>query len=36
MTATISQFEQVQNALEAAQKSFVQIQGLSLFQYINT
>jgi flagellar hook-associated protein 3 FlgL len=36
MVSTISQFEQVQNALEAAQKSFVQIQGMSLFQYIET
>jgi flagellar hook-associated protein 3 FlgL len=34
MVSTISQFEQVQNALSAAQKSFVQVQNLSLFQYI--
>ncbi len=33
--STISQYEQLQNALSAAQKSFVQTQGLSLFQYIN-
>jgi flagellar hook-associated protein 3 FlgL len=36
MVQTISQYEQVQNALSASQKSFVQIQQLSLFQYINT
>jgi flagellar hook-associated protein 3 FlgL len=36
MVSTITQFEQLQNSLEAAQKSFVQIQGMSLFQYINT
>lgn len=35
MTSAISQFLQVQNALTAAQKAFVQIQNLSLFQYIN-
>ena len=35
MVSTISQFQQVQNALSAAQKSFVQVQNLSLFQYIN-
>ncbi|QCP47802.1 flagellar hook-associated protein 3 [Trinickia violacea] len=35
MVSTISQYEEVQNALQAAQKSFVQIQGMSLFQYIN-
>jgi flagellar hook-associated protein 3 FlgL len=35
MVSAISQFEQLQNALSASQKSFVQMQGLSLFQYIN-
>jgi len=36
MVAAISQFEQLQNALSASQKTFVQTQNLSLFQYINT
>ncbi|WDD95599.1 flagellar hook-associated protein FlgL [Burkholderia sp. FERM BP-3421] len=35
MPAAISQFLQVQNALTATQKTFVQMQNLSLFQYIN-
>lgn len=35
MISAISQFEQLQNALSASQKSFVQMQNLSLFQYIN-
>ena len=35
LVSTISQFEQLQNALQAAQKSSVQVQGLSLFQYVN-
>ncbi|PCE31354.1 flagellar hook-associated protein FlgL [Burkholderia ubonensis] len=35
MVSTISQFTQLQNALTGAQKAFVQMQNLSLFQYIN-
>ncbi|WP_207005252.1 flagellar hook-associated protein FlgL [Trinickia mobilis] len=35
VAATISQFEQLQTSLSAAQKSFVQIQQMSLFQYVN-
>jgi len=35
MISAISQFEQLQNALSASQKTFVQTQGLSLFQYLN-
>lgn len=35
MVSTISQYEQVQNVLTAAQKSFAQTQSLSLFNYIN-
>lgn len=35
MVTTISQFTQLQNALTGAQKAFVQMQNLSLFQYIN-
>lgn len=35
MTAAISQYTQVENALTASQKSFATTQGLSLFQYIN-
>ncbi|UEP48022.1 flagellar hook-associated protein FlgL [Burkholderia ambifaria] len=35
MTTTISQYLQVQNALTGAQKAYVQLQNLSLFQYIN-
>jgi len=35
MVSAISKFQLTQNALEAAQKSFVQISGMSLFQYIN-
>ena len=35
MVSTISQFTQLQNALTGAQKAFVQLQNLSLFQYIN-
>jgi flagellar hook-associated protein 3 FlgL len=35
LPAAISQFLQVQNALTATQKTFVQMQNLSLFQYIN-
>ncbi|RQP32376.1 flagellar hook-associated protein FlgL [Burkholderia ubonensis] len=35
IVSTISQFTQLQNALTGAQKAFVQMQNLSLFQYIN-
>jgi len=35
MASTISQFLQTQNALTGAQKAFVQMQNLSLFQYVN-
>lgn len=35
MVTTISQYLQVQNALTGAQKAYVQLQNLSLFQYIN-
>jgi len=35
MISAISQFEQLQNALSASQKSFVSMQNLSLFQYLN-
>ncbi|KVN00982.1 flagellar hook-associated protein FlgL [Burkholderia stagnalis] len=35
LVTTISQFTQLQNALTGAQKAFVQMQNLSLFQYIN-
>ncbi|AJY14359.1 flagellar hook-associated protein FlgL [Burkholderia dolosa] len=35
MVSTISQYLQVQNALTGAQKAYVQLQNLSLFQYIN-
>ena len=35
MTAAISQYEQLSNALTASQKSFAATQNLSLFQYIN-
>ncbi|WP_179405422.1 flagellar hook-associated protein FlgL [Burkholderia guangdongensis] len=35
MVSTISQYTQLQNALTGAQKAFVQLQNLSLFQYIN-
>ncbi len=35
MVSTISQYLQTQNALTGAQKAFVQMQNLSLFQYIN-
>ncbi|MGU7769826.1 flagellar hook-associated protein FlgL [Burkholderia sp. MR1-5-21] len=35
MVSTISQYLQMQNALTGAQKAFVQLQNLSLFQYIN-
>lgn len=35
MVSAITKFEQTQNALAAAQKTFVQMQGMSLFQYIN-
>ena len=34
MVSAISNFELTQNALQAAQQSFVKIQGMSLFQYI--
>ncbi|MCO5400307.1 flagellar hook-associated protein FlgL [Ralstonia soli] len=34
-TSAISQFSQQQTALQAAQKTFASMQGLSLFQYIN-
>jgi len=32
--SAISKFQLTQNALQAAQQSFVKIQGMSLFQYI--
>lgn len=35
IVSAISQFSQLQNALTGAQKAFVQMQNLSLFQYIN-
>ncbi|KVG08092.1 flagellar biosynthesis protein FlgL [Burkholderia vietnamiensis] len=35
MVTTISQYLQVQNALTGAQKAYVQLQNLSLFQYVN-
>ncbi|AOJ75727.1 flagellar hook-associated protein FlgL [Burkholderia ubonensis] len=35
IVSTISQFTQLQNALTGAQKAFVQMQNLSLFQYVN-
>ncbi|AOJ70305.1 MULTISPECIES: flagellar hook-associated protein FlgL [Burkholderia] len=35
LPAAISQFLQLQNSLSAAQKAFVQMQNLSLFQYLN-
>ncbi|MCA8037027.1 flagellar hook-associated protein FlgL [Burkholderia arboris] len=35
MVTTISQYLQVQNALTGAQKAYVQLQNMSLFQYIN-
>jgi flagellar hook-associated protein 3 FlgL len=34
MTAAISQFELTNTALQAARQSFVKIQSLSLFQYL--
>jgi len=34
MVSAISQYQLTQNALQAAQQSFVKIQGLSLFQYM--
>lgn len=34
MVSAISNFEMTQNALQAAQQTFVKIQGMSLFQYI--
>jgi len=34
-TSAISQFSQQQTALQAAQKTFASMQGMSLFQYIN-
>lgn len=34
MVSAISQYQLTQNALQAAQQSFVKIQGLSLFQYL--
>jgi len=34
MVSAISKFQLTQNALQAAQQSFVKIQGMSLFQYI--
>lgn len=35
MTAAISKFQLAQTSLQAAQKTFVQVEGLSLFQFIN-
>lgn len=35
MVTAISQYQLTQNTLQAAQQSFVKIQGMSLFQYIN-
>jgi flagellar hook-associated protein 3 FlgL len=35
MVSTISQFELTQTALQAAQQSFVKVQGLSLFQFLS-
>ncbi|MDR3100230.1 MAG: flagellar hook-associated protein FlgL, partial [Paraburkholderia sp.] len=35
MTAAITQYTQLSNALTASQKSFAATQNLSLFQYIN-
>jgi flagellar hook-associated protein 3 FlgL len=34
-TSAISQFSQQQVSLQAAQKTFTAMQGMSLFQYIN-
>ncbi|MGN6083483.1 hypothetical protein [Trinickia sp.] len=34
MVTAISKFEQTQSALQAAQQTFVKMQGMSLFQYI--
>lgn len=34
MVTAISKFEETQNALQAAQQTFVKMQGMSLFQYI--
>ena len=36
MVSAISNFELTQNALQAAQQTFVKIQGMSLFQYIGS
>jgi flagellar hook-associated protein 3 FlgL len=36
MVSTISKYELQQNALSASQQAFVKIQGMSLFQYINS
>ena len=35
LVSTISKYEQQQNALQASQQAFVQVQNMSLFQYIN-
>ena len=36
MVAALSQFVQLQNALSASQQSFSQVQGMSLFKYLNS
>jgi flagellar hook-associated protein 3 FlgL len=35
MPTVLTQFEQLQTSLQAAQESFVKVQGMSLFQYLN-
>jgi flagellar hook-associated protein 3 FlgL len=36
MVTAITKFQQTQSALQAAQQTFVKMQGLSLFQYIGS
>ncbi|RDU98566.1 flagellar hook-associated protein FlgL [Trinickia dinghuensis] len=36
MVSAISKFEETQNALQAAQQTFVKMQGMSLFQYLGS
>ena len=36
MVSAITKFEQTQSALQAAQQTFVKMQGMSLFQYIGS
>lgn len=36
MPTAITQFEQLQNSLQAAQKAFVSVANLSLFQYMSS